>query len=70
MVRIGIAVLLTGSAPLIVVIALTVIGFWPAPNRHAQAPGLLFFVSFWPGIISVSIGLARVFMRRRRGPAR
>jgi hypothetical protein len=58
-----------GSGPLFVIIALAAVGLWPDPDPNPIGPGLLFLVSFWPAVFCTVIGVARVWLRRRRGAA-
>jgi len=39
------------------------VGVWPDPNPNPIGPGLLFFVTFWPALICLVVGVVRV--RRR-----
>ena len=64
LVRIGIAVIVVGSAPLLAIIFLARIGVWPDPDPNPIGPGLLFFFTIWPGIITMGIGILRVRARR------
>ena len=59
-VRIGAALLLLGSAPLVLIIVAAAVGLWPDPNPNPIGPGLLFFFTFWPAVICILIGVARV----------
>ena len=65
LVRVGLAWLIVGSAPLLLIILAAAVGWWPDPNPNPIGPGLLFFVTFWPGVICVAIGVARVRSGRR-----
>jgi len=64
LVRIGLSILVVGSAPLLGIILLAEIGVWPDPNPNPIGPGLLFFFSFWPGVITFGLGIWRVRARR------
>ena len=66
LVRIGLGILVVGSAPLLGIILLADIGVWPDPNPNPIGPGLLFFFSFWPGVITLGLGIWRVWVRRNR----
>jgi hypothetical protein len=48
-----------GRHPLFIIIAAAV-GLWPDPNPNPIGPGLLAFLTFWPGVICLVIGMARV----------
>jgi hypothetical protein len=63
LVRTGLAILILGSSPLLGIIFLAKVGLWPDPNPNPIGPGLLFFVSFWPGVIVLLLGVWRVFRR-------
>lgn len=65
-VRIGLVILVVGSTPLLGIIFLADIGVWPDPNPNPIGPGLLFFFSFWPGVITLGLGIWRVWASRRR----
>jgi hypothetical protein len=61
--KIGLALVVFGWGPLCLIVLLAAIGFWPDPNPNPIGPGLLFFVSFWPAVICLGIGL---YQTRRR----
>jgi hypothetical protein len=61
----GLALLVLGNAPLVTIILLARIGLWPDPDPNPIGPGLLCFLTFWPGVILLSLGVRRV--RRRQG---
>jgi hypothetical protein len=58
----GLAVFLLGEAPLLVIVIAAQLGLWPDPNPNPIGPGLLSFVTFWPGLVLMLLG----FLRRRR----
>jgi len=60
---IGVALLVLGSGPLLLVIAASSLGLLSDPNPNPVGPGLLFFFTFWPGVVLTIFGLLR---RRRR----
>lgn len=62
--RIGAAVVIIGSAPLIAILLLAKVGLWPDPNPNPVGPGLLVFVTFWPGVILMAAGIFRSAIRR------
>jgi len=64
-VRVGLGLLVFGSGPLFFIIAAAAIGVWPDPNPNPIGPGLLAFLTFWPSIICLTIGIAKVRSRRR-----
>ena len=59
-VRIGVAMLVLGSGPLLFIIVAAAIGLWPDPNPNPIGPGLLFFFTFWPAVVCILIGVIRV----------
>ncbi len=59
-IRVGLGVLLVGSGPLVFIIVAAAIGLWPDPNPNPIGPGLLFFFTFWPGVLCIVIGVIRV----------
>jgi hypothetical protein len=63
---IGLAVFVLGSAPLIGIVVLAKIGIWPDPDPNPIGPGLLTFVTFWPGVLLMVIGARRVNAQRSR----
>jgi hypothetical protein len=69
-VKIGLIILALGSGPLLGIIFLAKIGVWPDPNPNPIGPGLLMFLTFWPGVIALFSGLFRVKARLRKEPAR
>ncbi len=69
MVRVGLGLLIVGSAPLLAIIVAAELGLWPDPNPNPIGPGLLFFVTFWPAVICLVVGVGRVRRGRRRGGA-
>ena len=64
-VRIGVGLLVLGSAPLILIIVAAAVGLWPDPNPNPVGPGLLFFVTFWPAVVCIVIGVIRVRLANR-----
>lgn len=62
--RIGAAVVIIGSAPLITILLLAKVGLWTDPNPNPVGPGLLVFVTFWPGVILMAAGIFRSAIRR------
>ena len=67
LVKIGLGLLIVGTAPLVFIIAAAALGLWPDPNPNPIGPGLLSFLTFWPAIICIVIGVIRV--RAHKGPA-
>jgi hypothetical protein len=54
--KIGIALVVFGWGPLLLIILLATIGLWPDPNPNPVGPGILFFFTSWPAIICLIIG--------------
>ena len=70
LVRIGLVLLLAGSAPLWGIILAARLGLWPDPNPNPIGPGLLFVLTFWPAVTLIGVGVARVRYERRHPPPR
>jgi hypothetical protein len=64
-VRVGLALLLVGTGPLLFIIGGAAAGHWPDPNPKPVGPGLLCALTFWPALICLVVGVVRV----RRGSA-
>ena len=60
LVKIGLALLMVGTSPLVFIVAAAALGLWPDPNPNPIGPGLLSFVTFWPAVICIAIGVIRV----------
>ena len=58
--KVGIGLLVIGAGPLLFIILAAAVGLWPDPNPNPIGPGLLFFVTFWPAVICIVIGVLRV----------
>ncbi|MFN8007347.1 MAG: hypothetical protein U0V70_10045 [Terriglobia bacterium] len=69
LVRIGLGILIIGSAPLFGIILLAKLGVWPDPNPNPIGPGLLFYFSLWPGAIILGLGIRRASARRKQSAA-
>lgn len=61
--KIGLALVIFGWGPLLLIIALAAIGLWPDPDPNPVGPGLLFALTSWPAIICLGIG---VYQTRRK----
>jgi len=61
--RFGLAFIVFGWGPLLAVILLSAIGLWPDPNPNPIGFGILFFLTFWPAVICLIVGL----FKSRRG---
>ena len=64
LVRIGLALLVLGSGPLLFIIAAAAIGLWPDPNPNPVGLGMLAALTFWPALICLGVGILRVRSRR------
>jgi hypothetical protein len=64
MVRVGLGLLILGVGPLLFIIVAAAVGLWPDPNPNPIGPGFLAFLTFWPGVVCLGIGIARVRSRR------
>ncbi len=62
--KIGVALVVIGWGPLLLIIFLAAIGLWPDPNPNPIGPGLLFAATLWPALICLGIGAYRT--RRKR----
>jgi hypothetical protein len=58
--KIGFWLFVLGSGPLLAIIALAGIGLWPDPDPNPIGPGILAFLTFWPSIICMIIGVVQV----------
>lgn len=63
-VKAGLGLLILGSGPLLFIVVAAAVGLWPDPNPNPVGPGLLCFLTFWPAVFCVLIGVSRV---RRAG---
>ena len=61
--KIGFWLAVIGWSPLWAIVLLAAVGLWPDPNPNPIGPGLLFFITFWPAVICLGVG---VFQTRRR----
>jgi len=64
-VKVGIALLVIGAAPLVLIVLAAAVGLWPDPDPNPIGPGLLFFFTFWPAVICIAVGVIRVRIERR-----
>jgi len=62
--KVGFWIFILGGAPLWSIVLLAAIGLWPDPNPNPVGPGLLFFLTAWPGLICMAIGAGQVLSRR------
>ena len=66
LVQVGLGLLILGVGPLLFIIVAAAVGLWPDPNPNPIGPGFLAFLTFWPGVITLGMGIGRV-RRGRRG---
>jgi hypothetical protein len=64
LVRVGLGLLILGVGPLLFIIVAAAVGLWPDPNPNPIGPGFLAFLTFWPGVVCLGIGISRVRSRR------
>lgn len=55
----GMLLLFLGSGPLWLIILATATGIWHGPVINPFMPGLLFFVTFWPAVALLAIGIIK-----------
>ncbi len=65
---IGLALLVFGTGPLIVLAA--ELGLLSDPNPNPIGPGLLTFFTFWPAVIMIVWGLVASLVRYRKAQTR
>lgn len=63
---IGIAIIVLGSGPLLAIILFAKLGLTDDPNPNPIGPGMLAFLTFWPGVVVTIIGAVRG--RRKMDP--
>ena len=66
LVRIGLLLIGVGWSPLFAIILLADLGPWTDPNPNPVGPGILFFLTAWPAVICLLIGIVQV--KRARSP--
>jgi hypothetical protein len=66
LVRVGLGLLILGVGPLLFIIVAAAVGLWPDPNPNPIGPGFLAFLTFWPGVVCLVIGVSRVRSRRNK----
>ena len=69
LVWIGLGMLILGSGPLLLIIGAAAVGLWPDPNPNPIGPAILAFLTFWPSLICIAVGVVRVRLRRNKGLA-
>jgi len=60
--KIGVLLLVIGTSPLLIVILLDTLGIINAPNPVGF--GIIFFITFWPAIILVIIGIIQKVLKK------
>ena len=60
---VGLVLLLVGSGPLIITMALAALGFFDDPNPNPVIFGIMAALTFWPSIILIGIGIYRNFKK-------
>lgn len=60
--KIGISTLILGSGPLLIILLLETLGIIDVSNP--VVPGILAFLSFWPSIILIIIGIVRKSIKK------
>jgi hypothetical protein len=56
----GAILLVLGTGPLVAIIAAASLGLTKDPNPNPIGPGLLAFLTFWPSIIIMALGIGNV----------
>jgi len=64
LVKLGLALVIVGTGPLVFIVVAAALGLWPDRNPNPIGPGLLAFLTFWPGVICIAIGVIRVRARK------
>ena len=63
---IGLALLVLGTGPLLLIVLAAELGLLSDPNPNPIGPGLLAFFTFWPAAILIVLGLIVSVLRYRR----
>jgi hypothetical protein len=63
---IGLALLVLGTGPLLLIVAAAELGLTGDPNPNPIGPGLLAFFTFWPAVILIAWGLVASVWRYRK----
>ena len=63
---IGLALLVLGTGPLLLIVVAAELGLTSDPNPNPIGPGLLAFFTFWPAVILIVWGLVASVLRYRR----
>ncbi|MDE3199688.1 MAG: hypothetical protein KGN79_02110 [Acidobacteriota bacterium] len=62
----GVALLVLGTGPLLITLLLNQLGIWPEASPTTFGPGLLSFITLWPGIALTALGSRRAHSRLSR----
>lgn len=62
----GLALLVLGTGPLLLIIVAAGLGLTSDPNPNPIGPGLLAFFTFWPAVTLIAWGLVAALLRYRR----
>jgi hypothetical protein len=63
---IGLALLVLGTGPLLLIVVAAGLGLTGDPNPNLIGPGLLAFFTFWPAVILIVWGLVASILRYRK----
>ena len=63
---VGLALLLLGTGPLVLIVVAAELGLTSDPNPNPIGPGLLAFFTFWPAVILIVWGVVASVLRYRR----
>ncbi len=66
-VAVGLILLIVGSGPLIGFNIYADLGFYDDPNPNPVGLGILAWLTFWPSIGLILLGIWRVYRRRHAG---
>jgi hypothetical protein len=64
---IGLILFILGSGPLLTVILLAWLGVTKDPNPNPVGFGVLAFLTFWPSVILVIVGVVQSYIRYKSG---
>jgi len=62
----GFALFVLGTGPFLLILLAATLGLTRDPNPNPVGPGILMFLTFWPSVILMGIGVLRV-RRAERG---